>query len=147
VHLELPFHGRVSALTISRQFDFDGLGIDDISESIVRVKSLNELPLDAAVQVYFVDGTGVVVDSLFSNPSIIEGAPVDADGFTQEGAEVIMEVPVTQEKINRINQAESILVRAEVHSTNQGAEPVKFSVTDKLQLSIGLEGKVEYKLN
>ena len=122
------------------------MGIDDIRESIVRVKTINELPLDAAVQVYFVDVSGAVLDSLFTNPSIIEGAQVDADGFTQDNAEVITEVPVTLEKVERINQAEYLSVRAEMYTTNQGTVPVKFSVTDKLQLSIGLQAKVEYKL-
>lgn len=28
LHLELPFHGSLSGLTISKRFDFDGLGID-----------------------------------------------------------------------------------------------------------------------
>ena len=147
VHLELPFHGKISTLTISKQYDFDGLGIDDIRESIVRVKTINELPLDAAVQVYFVDVSGAVLDSLFTNPSIIEGAQVDADGFTQDNAELITEVPVVQAKVDRINQAEYLLVRAEMNTTNQGTVPVKFSVTDKLQVSIGLQAKAEYKLN
>jgi hypothetical protein len=147
VHLELPFHGKISSLTISKQYEFDGLGIDDIMEGIVKVKTINELPLDAAVQLYFVDGTGEVLDSLFTTPSIIEGAQVDADGFTQDNAEVIMEVPIIQGKIDRINQAEYLLVRAEMQTTNQGSVPVKFSGTDKLQVSIGLRAKVEYKLD
>lgn len=147
VHLELPFHGKISALTITKQYDFDGLGIDDIQESIIKVKTINELPLDAAVQVYFVDDTGVVLDSLFTNPSIIEGAQVNSDGFRQGNAEVTTEVPVVQGKVDRINEAEYLLVRAEMHTTNQGTVPVKFSVTDKIHISISLQGKVEYKLN
>jgi hypothetical protein len=147
VHLELPFHGKISALTLSRQYDFDGLGIDDIGESIVRVKTVNELPLDVGVQVYFVDVSGAVLDSLFTSPSIIEGAQVDADGFTQDNVEVITEETVTPEKVDHMNQAEYLLVRAEMQTTNQGTDPVKFSVTDKLQISIGLKAKVEYKLD
>jgi hypothetical protein len=147
VHLELPFHIKSPALTISKQYDFDGLGIDDIGESIVRVKTINELPMDAAVQVYFVDVSGAVLDSLFTDPSVIEGAQVDADGFTPGNAELITEVPVIQAKVDRINQAEHLLVRAEMRTTNQGTVPVKFSVADKLQVSIGVRAKVKYKLN
>jgi hypothetical protein len=147
VHLELPFHGKISSLTISKEYEFDGLGIDDIREGVVKVKTINELPLDAAVQVYFMDGTGAVLDSLFTNRSIIEGAQVDADGFTQDNAEVIMEVPLLQGQVDRINQAESLLVRAEMQTTNQGAVPVKFSGADQLHISIGLHTKVQYKLD
>ena len=72
---------------------------------------------------------------------------MDADGFTQENAAVITEVSVTQEKLDRINQAEQLFVRAEMHTTNQGTTPVKFSVADKLHISLSIHTKVEYKLN
>lgn len=147
VHLELPFHGKLAALTISREYDFDGLGIDDIQEGLVSIKTINELPLDAAVQVYFVDASGTVLDSLFANPSIIKGAQVNSDGFAEGHAEVISEVPVLQEKVDRINQAEQLMVRAVLHTTDQGAVPVKFAAEDKLQISIGLRAKVPYELN
>lgn len=147
VHLEMPFHGKISALTISEDYLFDGLGIDDMLGATVRVKTVNELPLDAAVQVYFADANGVVLDSLFTDKSIIEGAQVDADGFTQGNAEIIIEVPIAQAKVDRINEAERLFVRAELHTTEQGTVPVKFSVTDQLQISISLHGKAEYNLN
>jgi hypothetical protein len=147
VHLELPFHLKTPALTISRQYDFDGLGIDDITEGTVSVKTVNELPLGAAVQVYFVDANDVVLDSLFTNPSVIEGAQVGADGFTDDNAGLITEVPISQGKLDRINQAKYLSVSAVLSTTNQGTVPVKFSVTDKLQVSIGLRAKVEYNLH
>lgn len=147
VHLELPFHGKISSLTISKEYEFDGLGIDDIHEGVVKVKTVNELPLDAAVQVYFVDGAGTVLDSLFTNRSIIKGAQVDADGFTQDNAAVITEVPLIQAQVDRINQAEALVVRAEMQTTNQGTVPVKFSGADQLYISIGLHAKVQYKLD
>ena len=147
VHLELPFHGKISSLTISKQYDFGGLGIDDIGESIVRVKTINEFPLDAAVQVYFVDVSGAVLDSLFTNPSIIGAAQVDSDGFTDDNTEVITEISVAREKADRINQAEYLSIRAEMRTTNQGTVPVKFSATDRLHVSIGVQGAVEYQLN
>ena len=72
---------------------------------------------------------------------------MDSDGFTQDNAEVITEVSVAQEKADRINQAEYLSVRAEMRTTNQGTVPVKFSATDKLRVSIGVQAKVEYKVN
>lgn len=147
VHLELPFHGKISGMAISKQYEFDGLGIDDIREGVVSVKTVNELPLDVAVQVYFLDAGGAVLDSLFTDPSIIEGAQVDTDGFTQDPTDVITEVPIMQAKVDRINQAEHLALYAVMHTTNQGSVPVKFSLTDKLQISLGLKAKVKYELH
>ena len=147
VHLELPFHGRISALTLTKQFDFNGLGIDDPGKSKIKLKTINETPLEMSVQIYFVDTNGTVLDSLFADRSILKGAPVDANAFTQGASEVQMEVPVTQEKINRIEQAELLVIQAIAFTTNSGTVPVKFSSTDKLRISLGINTRVKYNLN
>ena len=146
VHLELPFHGRVSGLSLSRQFDFDGLGIDNVEESFIIVKTVNESPLEASVQLYFVDSDGTVLDSLFTTRSILKGAPVDANGFTQGETAVTTEVTVTQSKVDRIEQAEFLVINAVMATTNNGAVPVKFSAIDKLKVTVGVKTQLEYEL-
>jgi hypothetical protein len=147
VHLELPFHGRMSGLSISKQFDFDGLGIDDIEQSFIKLKTVNELPLDVDIQIYFTDVSGNVLDSLFTNPSIIKGANVDANGFTETGAEWTSEVTVTQAKIDRIEQAEYLVMTATMSTTNKGTVPVKFAATDKIKIALGVHTRITYELN
>ena len=147
VHLELPFHGRVSGLSLSRQFDFSGIGIDDVGETWLKVKTTNETPLDASVQVYFVDDTGTILDSLFTDPSILKGAPVDASGFTQGSVEVTEGVFVTQDKINRIDQSKYLVLSTVMFTTNGGTVPVKFSSADAIKINIGISTKVKYVLN
>jgi hypothetical protein len=146
VHLELPFHGQINGLTLSKRFDFNGLGIDDPGQTKLKLKTSNESPLGMAVQVYFVDTDGTVLDSLFTNRSILNGADVDANGFTQQASEVEMEVPLTQEKIDRIEQAEQIVIAAGLLTTNNGMTPVKFSSTDKLRVNLGVNTRVKYNL-
>lgn len=147
LHFELPLHGSISDLTISKQFDFDGLGIDDVESSFIKLKTVNELPVDAGIQVYFLDASGTVLDSLFTNRSVIKAADVDASGFTPESAELVNEVSITQEKIDRIEQAEILVLSAVLGTTNNGTVPVKFSVEDKLKINLGVNTRVEYKLN
>jgi hypothetical protein len=144
VHLELPFHGRVSALSISKRFDFSGLGIADIEQSRIKVKTVNESPLDAYVQIYFVDNSGQVLDSLFTDRSFLKGAPIGTDGFTVGAAEVVKEITVTQAKINRIDQAEFLVMAAVMYTSNNGTVPVKFSSTDKLKVTVGINTRVQY---
>lgn len=145
VHFELPFHCRFARLTVEKEYDFTGLGIDDILDSKIKVRTTNETPLEAQLQVYFVDSYGVVLDSLFTNRSILKGAPVDGSAVTQGSAEVITEVLVSKAKVDRINQAERLLIRATLFTTNAGAVPVKFSASDKLKVNIGVNTRYEYK--
>lgn len=144
VHLELPFHGMVSSLTVSKSFDFNGLGIDNVEQSKVKVKTSNESPLDALVQIYFVDNTGTVLDSLFAERSFLKGADVGPDGFTTNAKEVVKEVTVTQARIDRIEQAESLVMTAVMLTTNNGTVPVKFSSADKLKVSVGVNTRIQY---
>jgi hypothetical protein len=147
VHLELPFYGKVSALTLSRTYDFNGLGIDDVQQGSVVIKTSNELPLDAAVQAYFIDENGTTVDSLFTNPTIAKGAAVDGNGFTQGPAELSKAVTLTQDRVDRINQAKHLVLVAILNTTNGGTIPVKFSATDEFQISIGVSTRVKYSIN
>jgi hypothetical protein len=146
VHLELPFHGQINGLTLSKRFDFNGLGIDDPGETKIMLKTSNESPLDMGVQVYFVDTDGTVLDSLFTNRSILKGAAVDVNGFTQQAREVQMEVPLSQQKIDRMEQAEQLVISAIVLTTNNGTVPVKFSSADKLKVNLGVNTRVKYNL-
>jgi hypothetical protein len=146
VHVELPFHGSFSELSLTKRFDFDGIGIDDLGRSKIKLKTINETPLDMHVQAYFVDANNVVLDSLFIDRAIVKGAPVDANGFTQSSSKVEMEVPVTQAKVDRIDQAKNIVLVATMITVNNGTVPVKISSTDKLQVSLGVNTRVKYNL-
>jgi hypothetical protein len=147
VHLELPFHGSAQALTMSKRFDFDGLGIDDVEDTKFKVKTVNETPLDAYVQVYFTDGLGNVLDSLFSSTAVLKGAPVDADGFTTGAEEVTTIIDLTQDKADRIDQASYMLITTVIFTTNNGTVPVKFAPDDQVKVNIGLSTRFGYKIN
>lgn len=145
VHLELPFHGSVSGLTLQRDYEFDGLGIDDIEQSSIHLKTVNGSPVDMAVQVLFVDESMTVLDSLFTNPKILESAPVNAQGFSTGVSTFETDVKLSQAKIDRIEQAERIVIRASVVTANDGNTPVRFSADDEFNVVIGVKTKMSYK--
>jgi hypothetical protein len=134
----------VSALSISKRFDFSGLGIDDVEQSKIKVKTTNESPLDARLQIFFLDNGGQVLDSLFAERSFLKGAAVGPDGFTTNAEEVIKEVTITQAKIDRIEQAEYLVMTAVMFTSNNGTVPVKFSTADKLKVSVGVNTRIQY---
>ena len=147
VDLDLPFHLKASALALTREYDFDGLGIDEVGETKIVVKTTNEAPLDAFVQVYFASSTGAILDSLFTNRSILKSPPVDANGFTQTSASLTQEVALTNAKIDRINQATKLMITAVMFTSSNGTVPVKLTSADKLKVSIGLSSKIEFTIN
>lgn len=146
VHLMLPFHGAISGLNMTREFDFDGLGIDDIEQSHVRVKTVNGSPLDVAIQVYFARNDGTVLDSLFTNPNILKAAPVNSEGFAIGTEEFSTQVQLSQAKVDRINQAERLVIGARIASFGGGTIPVKFSPDNTFEVIIGVQTKMSYNL-
>jgi hypothetical protein len=144
VHLELPFHGRISALSLSKEFSFDGFGVEDMEQTYIKVKTVNELPLDAYIQIYFRDSNGNVLDSLFTDRQLIKGAPVGSDGFTLSNAEKNVEVALNQAKIDRVESAVQLVMNAVMYTSDSGTVPVKFTVLDKLKINIGVNTRVQY---
>lgn len=147
LNVELPFHGQVKGLTLSKRFDFDGLGVGDAEQASIRLKTVNSSPLDMAIQVYFLNQNGVKLDSLFQNSSILKGAPVNASGVVSGSATVTLDVPLTVAKFDRIDAAKFIDIQATVSTTNNGNTPVKVSVSDKVSMSMGARLKLKYSTN
>jgi hypothetical protein len=146
VHLELPFHGTVSGMSLTREYEFDGLGIDDIDQSSIKIRTTNGSPVDVAVQVYFVSDDGTVLDSLFTDPNILEAAPVNANGFATGSSEFTTEIQLTKAKVDRVEDAVKLVVSANMMTTNNGTTPVKFSADDAFEIVIGVKTKMDYKL-
>lgn len=147
LHVELPFYGSVNGLTLTKRFDFGGLGVEDIKEGKVKVKTVNGTPLQLNIQVYFVDASGTVLDSLFTDRSVLTGAPVGTDGFANGTSEKIVEVTASKAKFERIEQAEFLDIKAEVSTTGGGTVPVRFSGANKLHVALGVSATLEQKLN
>jgi hypothetical protein len=147
IHAELPFHGSAEEISFSKRLTFSGIGIDSVGETSIKIRTSNEFPFDARIQAYFLTSGGAVIDSLFLDATIIRAAPVDADGFTQAANEFITLVPLTQAKIDRIDQATQIEIAASISTTNNGTVPVKFSATDRLLVDIGVHTRLRYTVN
>jgi len=60
----------VKGLSLSKQYAFSGIDVSDFQGGTIQVKTENELPLDAYLQIYFLNNAGVVLDSVsyITNP-------------------------------------------------------------------------------
>ena len=51
-----------------------------------------------------------------------------------------------QVQVDRIDQAETLIMSAVFFTTNNGTVPVKFSASDKLKINLGVNTRLQYKL-
>ena len=148
VDFQLPLYGQLSGLAMSKTYDFNGIGIDNIEKSVITVKTINEFPLDAYLQVYFVNSTGATVDSLFAdNKVLIKAAPVDGNGISTSPSEVLKQVTLDKTRIEKINTASFLTVGASINTTNNGTVPVKITFDTKLKVNVGVNTHVQYSLH
>jgi hypothetical protein len=148
VDFQLPLDGQLSGLTLSKSYNFNGIGIDNLQKSVITVKTSNEFPLDVYLQVYFVNSTGTAIDSLFAdNKVLIKAAPVDSNGISTSPSEVVKGVTFDKNKIDKINTASFLVVGASINTTNNGTVPVKISAVNKLKVNVGVNTHVQYSLH
>jgi len=148
VDFQLPLYGQLSGLAMSKTYDFNGIGIDNLEKSVITVKTINEFPLDAYLQVYFVNRTGATVDSLFAdNKVLIKAAPVDGNGISTSPSEVLKQVTLDKNRIDKINTASFLVVGASINTTNNGTVPVKITFDSKLKVNVGANTHVQYSLH
>lgn len=142
---ELPMEGAVQDFTLVDTFALDLTG-DAIPEGEAEFKIItdNGFPLDIDLQCYFLDDSGNAIDSLFigSDVSLIQAAPIDANGRVTASFETITFVDVTSDRINTIrNQVRSIALLGRFNSTDNGSTPIKLYADYDLNVKIGVKVK------
>ncbi|CAN5308930.1 hypothetical protein BH10BAC4_BH10BAC4_04570 [soil metagenome] len=146
---ELPLHGHVSGYTISDTLKIDLGKIDKstIISSALRVKAVNQMPMDANIQLYLADENYHVIDSLFSSGQtlFVKSSVVNGSGdFVSSGVNDF-KFDLLPEKVDKIFTSKYLLVKSRLNTTkdpNGGYLNVKFKSTYKLKLNVGLLAKV-----
>lgn len=147
VFVEIPVIGSV------KNFSTEGTYAVSLAEELKEIESIKEgeikliiengIPLEAKVQVNFLDENGVVLDSLFQEQrTIAVGAPIDTKGFTTGTQESINFIPVTATQLNAIQRTEAIEVKALFNTSGSLKQPVHILDTQELRVRLGLRFKV-----
>lgn len=142
---ELPMEGAVSNFTLIDTFALD-LTNNNIPEGDAEFKIItnNGFPLDIDLQCYFLNDFGIAIDSMFlgSNISLIEAAPVDADGKVITPLEKITFSGFTRDRINLIREnVRNIALKGSFSSTNNGNTDIKLYADYHLGVQIGVKVK------
>lgn len=146
--VEVPFIGNASNIVLQDTVDLDlgDLESSEIEDALLRISTINHLPLNANLQLYLLNENLMPIDLLLDpgNNQVIEGAATDASGTPTSPGEKTMEITIVKEKINKLFDATKLVIYAELE-TADNPKDVKFRAADKLEIKVGLKAKV--KLN
>ena len=103
-----------------------------------KLVTVNSLPLDVAIQGFFLDKDGIVLDSLFQDAvRVIEGVPVDSEGNASGVKEDITYIDYPEERFNKVRTAENLDIVASFSTINNGNVSVKILESQAVKVKLG----------
>lgn len=151
---EIPIYGQVSGISMIDTLNVNlgnNISASKINSSSLQISAQNELPLDGYVQIYFMDASFSIIDSVFSpNQSyIVRASAVDAAGDLQAPGISSTKMNIDPEKLTKLFDSKYLLVKAIMNTgKDQNGVPlnVKFKSTYKLNINVGLLAKFNISL-
>lgn len=152
MRVEIPFIGHASNIVMSDTLDLD-LGDAENSEiesAAIKINAVNDLPLDATLQLYLLDENLMVIDSLLDPTNgknrVVVGAETDASGTPTQPGIYDEEIEISKTKINKLFEATKILIVSHLQ-TSDTPKDVKFLASDKLNIKLGLKAKMNLNVD
>ena len=137
VDFEFPMIGRFRNLTLSELYDFDGSIFEDIDNALLRLSSENGFPIDANVQLYFLDEQGGFLDSLiYDDQDLLVAGITDINGKVTEPTSKEVDVLINKERLGPISLANRILTRITLNTPDNDTRSVRIYRDDRLSLKL-----------
>ncbi|MCK5135314.1 MAG: hypothetical protein KAR19_05955 [Bacteroidales bacterium] len=139
----LPLDFKSSGFSLQDTMEFE-LGEDGIDTSLVKfaqinMTTLNELPIELMLQVYLLDETYAVIDSVFNADAVLlQASLVDTDGKLNEPMEETNTVAFPAEKLGRLENVSFMLVEARMITSAGGEQFVKLYSQYSLDFEISM---------
>ena len=140
--VELPLHGKVSALRTSHDFDFDGSMFDDLDNVLLQFRSFNEFPIDMTIQATFLSQTGVPLLEFFTQDNnLLVASQNDLNGNVLNRGENVLIVELDRAELETASRSEFIRLDVEVSTFNNGSVPVKILDSHRITFKVGVQSK------
>lgn len=126
---EVPLYGQASGVSVvdTMKIDLSSVKQSTVISSSLQIKTVNQLPLDANIQFYFMDKNYAIIDSLFTSNQtyIVKASTVTAAGDLQTASTGEVKLDMTSEKLNKLFSSSYLLVRSKLNTSknSSGAPP------------------------
>lgn len=141
VEILLPMDLSITEYALADTLEFalgaDGIDTSLIKHVVVNLSTVNELPIELGLQVYFLDASDTVIDSLLNgDPVFLASSEVDSDGKLLLASETSLNIDFPAEKLGVLDQTEYLWVKARMVTAESGGQFVKFYTDYTLDFEI-----------
>jgi hypothetical protein len=154
---EIPMWGSASNITLEDTVEFSLGDVEqvDVQKALLKIKIVNQFPIDANVQMFFTDENFNVTDSLFvgDQKNLIRSAEIDANGELVAGGEGIYDdiIEMDKTRFENLLKTKNIIIIARLQTTrdaDNGTPPhVKIKESYKLDVDMGVQTEFDLTLN
>jgi len=125
--LDLSFSEYSLADTLEFALGEDGIDTSFIKHVVVNLSTVNELPIELGLQVYFLDASHTVLDSVLNgDPVFLASSEVNSEGKLLHANETSHSIDFPAEKLGILEQTEYLWVEARMVTAESGGQFVKF---------------------
>ena len=152
VKVELPLYGRGNYVVLGDTVPFN-MDINEptgspinASEATLVINTYNGFPLDANVQIAFLDSTNSIIDSLFSGnqKELIEAPAIGGfpDYKVLTPSHKMTEITVNKTRLDQWAKANRIIITGSLTTSGQGAGLVKIYAGYSLEIKLAARAKL-----
>ncbi|MBC7451693.1 MAG: hypothetical protein H7259_09415 [Cytophagales bacterium] len=148
--VEIPMEGKITKLVLLDTIK--GMTYPEISigkkVTVLNAGFLvsidNGFPMDAMLQMYFLDSTNVIIDSLFAKgPQLILSGQIDANGKVTSSTHTLMKELFNEQRYSRITKTKNAALYVFFRTANNGTVPVKIYPSYKIKSNIAIDVKAD----
>ena len=144
IDLELPMIGRFRNLTLAENYDFNGSKLEEVEYALFRLGSSNGFPINAHIQLYFLDNNGALIDSLiYDDSKVLEAGLTNDIGKVTEPTAKDIDVLVPKNRLGPISTSTRILLRATLDTPENDTRSVRIYDEDKLIIKLFAQTEFE----
>jgi hypothetical protein len=138
--MELPLEVGISGWALQDTVDFSLDQFNEITEAMLRVNIDNGFPFEIDLQIYLLDSTNTLIDSLInSETSLLQAALVDVNGDVTASSISNSDIGLGSQTIANLGKTKKLVIRGGLSTSNNGQ---KVQIYDFYELGIKMGIKV-----
>ncbi|MFZ9847976.1 MAG: hypothetical protein ACO3EE_07480 [Flavobacteriales bacterium] len=149
MEMDVPLYGSMSGFMIKDTLAFPAEAFKNVYTATLRSIITSEFPVEANVQMYFLDGSYAMVDSLFPSgyEQVVPSSIIDGNGeLVAASAPKTTDMTVSVAMAEKLKAAKYIVVATKLATANNGTQAAKFYSTYKMNVKLGILAKVNINI-
>lgn len=125
--------------------DIGNVAIEDLESVEFKLVTENSAPISTALQIYFQDSLGVVIDSLFESAAafVMTSAPVNSEGVSTGSSRKETFIPMDRQRFERVRNASKAKLITYFTTAQDGMVPVKLLADNSARVGMGIRVRVK----